>query len=229
MDADRFEDFVRSLATPPSRRAVIRALAGLVAGPFLAPLINRAGVAAKRRHRHRGRHRRRKRPDRRPEEQPCGQNQEWCAAGDFSGCCNTQTDPEGDPVEICTDCGCCESGASQCCEASVDAVCCGNNDVCCRTKNFEFPFCCAQGETCCGDVCCEAGETCCQNPDSGHGKCCPSDTTCYPGSGDDPPACCGSFSVGCHGDCCTDSPVVKCCDKSNGQTHCFAFFADCPA
>ena len=47
MDSDRFDSLVRALGTTPSRRAVTRALASLIAGSLLAPLIGHARIEAK--------------------------------------------------------------------------------------------------------------------------------------------------------------------------------------
>src|ERR687897_151254 len=54
MDADRFAHLVRTLLTTPSRRAVMRGLAALVAGTILTPLFGAETEAAKRRGHERG-------------------------------------------------------------------------------------------------------------------------------------------------------------------------------
>jgi hypothetical protein len=47
MDADRFDGLARALSRTPSRRAVSRGLAGLAAGPVLAPLLDWTASEAK--------------------------------------------------------------------------------------------------------------------------------------------------------------------------------------
>ena len=188
-----------------------------------------------------------------PGEQTCPIAAEGCCnpfAGEectpFDGCCNTLAG-----AEVCDGKWCCQrnekccSGEgcipkTQCCDTGSSCPadprqCCDPGEKCCPdegcipdTEECE-PTTCLQGQPC-GDGCCTADRTCCLNSDSGHGRCCPGGTTCYPGSGDDPSACCLPGGVGCHGDCCNDNTsLVKCCDKSNGQTHCVAVFAECPA
>src|SRR5688572_16106183 len=62
MDADRFASLVQTLVSTPSRRAVTRGLAALVAGTILTPLFGAKTDAAKRRGHQRG-HRRDERGD----------------------------------------------------------------------------------------------------------------------------------------------------------------------
>jgi hypothetical protein len=60
MDADRFAHFLRTLVTTPSRRAITRGLAALVAGSVITPLLGAETDAAK----HRGHNHRRRRDER---------------------------------------------------------------------------------------------------------------------------------------------------------------------
>ncbi len=167
----------------------------------------------------------------------CVLKTQCCAAGasscpsDPKGCCEANE-------KCCAGLGCrpttdaccvltCPSSPTGCCQQ--DEKCCPDEGCIPDTEECEQASC-PQGQQPCGDACCTADRTCCNNPGSGFGRCCPANSTCYEGGANDVPACCGSGTVGCHGDCCNDNTsLVKCCDKSNGQTHCVAVFAECPA
>jgi hypothetical protein len=178
----------------------------------------------------------------------CCQQNEKCCPGEGcvpkTQCCDGGASCPADPRH------CCDPGEKCCaglgCRPTTDACCvltcpssptgcCQQGEQCCPGEGciLDTEECeqtsCLQGQPC-GDACCTGTRTCCLNSDSGFGRCCDADSTCYPGSGNDVPACCGSGTVGCHGDCCNDNTsLVKCCDTSNGQTHCVAVFAECPA
>jgi hypothetical protein len=164
LDGTRFDSFTRSLTDTPSRRTVTRAFIGLALGSGLAPVLRREGVAGK--DRKRGRRKRQRHKDR--AKVSCAAGTTRCVAGqagDLSGCCSTAVDPiELDPVEICTACGCCDLGFSQCCPARDWAVCCRNGERCCYAgTDFDSPYCCPPNTTCCGGVCCPATQVCCKD------------------------------------------------------------------
>jgi hypothetical protein len=245
MDIDRVALLVHSLATRPSRRTVVRGLAALVA---LSLTLNESTVLGK--GKGKGKKKTKKKSKKKksnppPPAQddlpplppnPCPARQRPCGGKCVADC----LDPEME-FDAAT-CTCrCPSGQVEC------AVGCVPNCPAGRTMDFDTCTCecparlaesngacpgCAAGQVVCDGApggCCASDRTCCRNPDSGIARCCPSEAICHPGTGDDEPSCCLPGLVPCHGHCCTDSPLVKCCDKSNGQTHCFAVHVSCPA
>lgn len=146
MDTDRIAALVRDLRTTPSRRAVSRGLIAVTAGSIMAPLARLTGVGAKK---HKGGRRKKKRHKTTP---ACARGSVLCDAVDFHECCSTATNPNGDPYEVCTDCGCCGLGFSQCCQGQGEGLCCKNDDTCCYGPNFEVT-CCSVEQKCCGGTC----------------------------------------------------------------------------
>jgi len=196
MDPGRFDIVVRALFAAPSRRAFNRALVGLTVGTFLAPLMRVSDAAAgngKKTHKHN--HHRKKKRKKKPSHQ-CPARYEFCpagqggsAAGDYSECCNSATDPEsGNPYEFCTDCGCCAYGFSKCCASAGDGLCCQSDAKCCPSDDFKETACCTQQDVCCGAGCCEPGSICCKTTGpTPYNYCCPSNRTCCSTGG---PQCC---------------------------------------
>lgn len=173
MDTDRVATVVREFARLPSRRAVARALVGLFAGSLLAPHLGMGDAAAGNTHNHKhgGKRHRHKQPSTK-----CPRSFAHCSAGDFSGCCNTATDPgSGDPVEVCTECGCCQTGSSKCCPGRDYGLCCPSDLKCCYSNDFSEIGCCEQADTCCGPGCCYKDQECCQTTENGQPSyyCCP--------------------------------------------------------
>jgi hypothetical protein len=159
MEMDRFEEIVRAFATTPSRRVITRALVALTMGTFLAPPLRGSEIAeGKKTHHHNHRKKKRKKTD----SGQCSPGFEYCSAGDYSDCCNTQTNSEGDPVAICTDCGCCEAGFSKCCASGGDGQCCPNDSKCCYSDDFKVSACCGPTDKCCGAGCCKQNDPCCK-------------------------------------------------------------------
>jgi hypothetical protein len=186
MDTDRLGNLMRVLAATPSRRAVTRALGGLGAGTFLASLLGERDTAADKGHgHHKHKPNRKKKRKKNPPDQCPGEGQVYCAAGAYSECCSTATDPEsGNPYEFCTDCGCCAYGQSTCCASGGDGLCCPNDSKCCYSDDFKVSACCAPSDKCCGAGCCDAADMCCKTTGpSPYYYCCVQGLTCKPSGG----------------------------------------------
>jgi hypothetical protein len=134
---------------------------------------------------------------------PC--NDRVCATGAcFSGMCQTELTPRGQPGPFCPDGQCC---TGTCC-TNPTPVC--DQDICIRCINIDHcgpdqgccpaGICCDRGHECCSDHCCDAGQVCC---DSTLGTCCGGDQVC-----------CGDHCCGADQTCCGD----HCCDA--GHTCC---------
>jgi hypothetical protein len=176
MDTIPIVALLRRLRPTPSRRAVIRALAGLGVGSFLVPAMTPqdTGADGKRPHRHKP-HRKKKR--KKHPSQRCQSTFEYCEAGQYSECCSTAEDPEsGEHLEICTDCGCCATGNAKCCASGGDGLCCPSDAQCCYATDFKSSACCSSSETCCGAGCCHNDAFCCQRGDGDW--CCPTGSQC---------------------------------------------------
>ena len=240
MDETRFDTLARTLTQVRSRRGLTRLLTGLALGGPLA-LLGLADAGGKKKNKKKSKKKKNKPPPPHQDDlpplppNPCPARQRPCGGKCVADC----LDPEME-FDAAT-CTCrCPSGQVECAVGCVPSCPAGQTmdpDTCtceCPARLVASNGACIEcpaGQVECPGApggCCASDRTCCTNPDSGIARCCPSGATCYPGSGDDPLACCATGSVGCHGDCCTDSPLVKCCDKSNGQTHCFAVGASCP-
>ena len=191
MEPDRFDNVVRALFSTPSRRAVNRVLVGLTVGTFLAPLMRLSDAAAKDGHKpHKKKHHRKKKRKKNPSNQ-CPPKYEFCPAGrdgskagEYSECCKKNPDPQYDPAEICTECGCCAYGASKCCASAGDGLCCNSNDQCCYSDDFKDSACCGATDICCGAGCCNQGEACCSTTGPNPYKyCCAVGLTCKPSGG----------------------------------------------
>jgi len=116
-------------------------------------------------------------------EQLCGVGTS-CDSGDT--CCGT---------DCCTGSDVCIGQSKTCCPPGYTTVCAG-------TPGSD-PFCCGEGQACCGsDGCCAAGSTCC-----GGKFCC--------ASGDQ---CCGDVCCNGAGSVCTDPKNSLCCNS--GSTAC---------
>ncbi len=129
---------------------------------------------------------------------------------------------------VCGPANGCDTGdtccGSKCCTGS--AVCVGQPSTCCPPgytiacmgATSGFPFCCANGDVCCGnDICCSQGSHCCGN------FCCPQDSACCgvsccsPGSvcaNASQSLCCPSGSSICGSTCCPPGAICRngvCC------------------
>jgi hypothetical protein len=107
----------------------------------------------------------------------CAKNYTFCpagqgdsAAGVLSGCCWTDTDIDGDPYEVCTECGCCPYG-STCCKSGGDSLCCPSGSQCSPSVDFKYTSCCAPEDKVCFGGCCHANDECCTMTD-GTPYCC---------------------------------------------------------
>lgn len=178
MEAGRFDAAVRILAGSPTRRHFI----GLVVGPLLAAHLSGASAWAKGghgSHRHHNHNPKRKNKRKKKVSSQCPPKYEFCQAGqgqsnagEYSQCCSTATDPSsGDPYEICTDCGCCPAGNSQCCPSAGDGLCCPNGSKCSYAADFSRSGCCAPDDQVCFGGCCDARDVCC-TMDDGTPYCC---------------------------------------------------------
>jgi hypothetical protein len=175
VDPSRFDNAVRSLFSAPSRRGFNRTLLALAAGTVLAPLWyprNAMGGAA---HHHKS-----KRKNKRKKHPPtqCGPGQQFCPssqpakAGSYTACCSTAADPaSGNPYEVCTECGCCPYGNTQCCPSAGDALCCQSGYQCSYSVDFTYSACCAPDDKVCFGGCCHAEDVCCTMND-GTPYCC---------------------------------------------------------
>jgi len=189
MESDRFDDAVRALFSEPSRRDVIRALIGLAVGTLLAPVVRDGDAAAdkkgKKAHRHKEKRknkRKKKNSDRCPKNSAFCQNPDESAAGQLSGCCNTRTDGEGNPYEVCTDCGCCPYNESTCCRGALYGLCCASGSQCSQSSDFKNVACCSPDDKVCFGGCCDAGEECCTTT-ANVPYCCAKGLTCKKSGG----------------------------------------------
>lgn len=175
MDANQFDGVVRTLGCPPTRRVVL----GIILAALVAPTgatETRAGHGSHRHHSHKSK---RKNKRKKKGSSKCPPNHQFCQAGqgqsgsgDYSQCCNSATDPQsGDPYEVCTDCGCCPAGNTQCCPSAGDGLCCPNGYQCSYSADFSRSGCCAPGDKVCFGGCCDAGDVCCTMTD-GTPYCC---------------------------------------------------------
>jgi hypothetical protein len=187
VEPDRFDNAVRSLFSTPSRRALV----GLAVGVLLVPVVRDGDAAAdkkgKNTHRHkekRKNRRKKKHSDRCPKNATLCKNPDESTAGQLSGCCNTQTDGEGNPYEVCTDCGCCQYNQSTCCRGALYGLCCASGSQCSQSADFQNVACCSPDDKVCFGGCCDAEEECCMttgpNP---YPYCCAKGLTCKPSAG----------------------------------------------
>lgn len=176
MEPDRFDSLVRALFTTPSRRVLNRALVGLATGTLLAPLLGDGDAAAdkKGKNAHRRKEKRRNKRKKKKVSKKCAKNYTFCpagqgdsAAGELSGCCWTDTDIEGDPYEVCTECGCCPYD-STCCVSGGDSLCCPSGSKCSHSPDFQTVGCCSSTDKVCHGGCCGQGEDCCLTPAPGN-------------------------------------------------------------
>jgi hypothetical protein len=175
MDTDRFVHLGSVLAKPPSRRAVHRALAGLAAGSVLAPLIDLASVAAKKKHK-------KKKLSKKKLCKKAGKGPYCPKVKGPLPCCF-------DKGEVCTNtpCGCMEKGHTNCCVTDEfqhgypGGYPCPDDHECCPGKAYDYFPCCPPGETCCGgSACCPPDSPCCGGVCCDPGDCCGGDTCCPP-------------------------------------------------
>lgn len=178
MDASRFDEAVRNLVRATTRRSLV----GLALGFCLAPLLRVTSVEGKKGHgSHKiHKHKPKKKKQRKkkvssqcpPKTEFCQAGQGQSSAGEYSECCSTAIEPvSGDPYEVCTDCGCCPAGNTQCCPSAGDGLCCPNGSKCSYSADFTYSACCAPDDQVCFGGCCEAGDPCCTTTD-GAPYCC---------------------------------------------------------
>jgi hypothetical protein len=180
MDRERFEGVVRLLGTTPSRRAVNRALLGLMAGSFFVPLIDSATGLAKRGRRHKKKKRKKKElclESHNGTCHKCEPQDTYCPIRDYGivpRCCSWEK------RELCTSCGCCPEDFTLCCVSSSAKTCCHKDGECCGEDH-----CCLPGETCCnGEGCCGPGEECYRSTGANpFNYCCAEGLTCKPSGG----------------------------------------------
>jgi hypothetical protein len=175
MDGNGVAALLQRLASKPSRRAITRSLTGLAVGPALNPLTSFLGAEAK----HKGGHVQKW-------KRYCkAYHYLWCPvqyAHDF--CCQQQPDSPA----VCTECGCCYQGSSNCCLPgakevldkglpSMSAPCCGDDQTCCIGLDGVTVDCCDPNQLCCNGRCCapEFSSQCC-----GGLSCCHELETCCP-------------------------------------------------
>jgi hypothetical protein len=179
VEPDRFDNVVRVLFSAPSRRAFNHAVIGSVAGALLAPFlgVGHAAAAKKGKKAHKGKERRRNK--RKKVKTVCPTNTKttqyaFCpnpnesAAGNLSGCCTVTPNPaSGNPLEVCTDCGCCPYN-SECCRGALEGVCCPSGAKCSISPDFKSVGCCSPPDKVCYGGCCNEGEDCCLTPAPGN-------------------------------------------------------------
>jgi hypothetical protein len=189
MDAETFARVVSVLATRPSRRAVSRGLVGLTAGSWIAfprhqldargDVSGRVALHDKDKDKNKNKNK----------KKTCPGKEKWCGTkspGAKSQCCG------GDSGYICTTCGCCEEGFTNCCTGKRHSLCCGIEEVCVHGGTDDFrPGCCPKDHFSCGSCssdgvpkCCPTGYKCCENRNCCH----PNLTCCNDGKG----SCCFS-------------------------------------
>jgi hypothetical protein len=173
MDTDSVAALMRELARTPSRRAVGRALAALASGSAFEPLIGFARVEAKK-----------KGGNVKKWKRYCkAYHYLWCPVEYVLKFCCPQ---HPDSPAVCTECGCCDPGASQCCRpgtlpsyyAGDLGRCCRDDQTCCFGADGTVE-CCDQDQICCGGRCCapQFSAQCC-----GGTECChPLETCCSDG------------------------------------------------
>lgn len=191
MDPTRFDALIRTLSQvvqrPPSRRAVLAAASGLLAGILAGP----ADTDAKRKRRQR---RRRNRKQKRQKRCPTGQVR--CETG-CAGCC-TDTDCGGN---ACVEGRCAECPAGQ---------------RRCRGGCIAGAACCSDDECTGGQVCIDAGCTCRAHERLCQGGCIPKDeccgTDCPPAP---PPSTCSAETCGgcCEGSVCKNGDSQNFCGR----------------
>ena len=181
MDGNRFDDLVRNLATPTTRRKVFRSLIGGVA---VAAGLSRHGALADC-----------------PQPSECSVDQECnlggaCLIGSCVGC-TCQYSPVTDGAScnggnLCTkgdtcQAGVCTSGAPIDCPPSsqcqLPGVCDPTTGLCVAANKPNGSACndgnaCTQGDICQGGICVGSSPVLCQPPDSCHTA-----GTCDPGTG----------------------------------------------
>jgi hypothetical protein len=216
MDADRFDNLLRSLARSWPRRSVTRSLPGLV----LAGTLLRDPFAAEA-------NRKKKKKRERKKDRKKGECSPRCAGGTL--CC------DGRCVNVVTDrgnCGACgtQCGAAEQCR-NAECVPCDNPFALCTVAGAEQ---CVDVRTdrnncgSCGTICpkdpqntardylCQAGQCVCTGTVCPNGRCCPVNFAVCVGDG---AACCPTdFPVSCpSGICC---PAGYGCGGSCGQDCC---------
>lgn len=191
MHTTRRDDIVRALGDTPTRRHVSRAMAGLAAGSFLAPLVRLSEVEAKKKKKKKKK--KNKDQDQMDELPPLPASK--CAAGETgcgflccpptqSSCCGAETD---DPL-------CYDAATESCCPdvgGRLPSVACPAGTRCEYYRNPTVEpsigihtFCCPAGSTKCENGCCPAGTVCCPaTSGDGAGECCPDSAACDPASG----------------------------------------------
>ena len=180
VEAERFDDVIRALVGTPSRRALNRSFFGLTFGALLGPLLGGSDAEAgggHGDHQHHKHQEKKKNKRKKQVSQRCATNYTYCPAGEgdaaagvLSGCCRTDTDVEGNPYEVCTDCGCCPYN-STCCRSAVEGLCCPANSQCSFSADFKTTGCCAPNDKVCFGGCCDPGDECCTMND-GTPYCC---------------------------------------------------------
>ena len=170
MDTDRLANLVRSLSTPPSRRAVNRGLAGLVTGSLFSPLL--APVSMRANGKKGGKKKDKKKKKRNPKDlvPECALGQVPCHD---LGCCT---------FDLCTSCGCCPATQRACCgdattanrlcyDPAAETCCpttitglvgaCPKQTFCATGAGGTIPICCPSGAEHCVFGCCPEGLFCC--------------------------------------------------------------------
>lgn len=184
MDDRRFDQLVRSLARPGSRRALIKGLLGLGGIAAVGSVALEDEVRAARR------------PTPTPNPVTCPGQQVPCATGcccpGGAAPCGAECCPNGQAT--CCDGACCYGicyGEGLCCEGgtpvcSVDGCCSGvcvaNGQFCCRPAAVCGDACCRDTERCCttglGAPVCRAAGACCTDAECIGGIC--QDGICIP-------------------------------------------------
>lgn len=210
MDANRFDDVIRSLAASPSRRTVL----GLTLGGGLGALLGVVDAAAKKR---KGRH---KNKDRNKNtKRRCLVGQRRCRDRRCHGCCS-DADCGGNEcaLGVCRDCprnerlcdGACIPGDACCTSDDCDGAPCERGRCLCADGQRDCHGRCIPEDACCSSSDCGPCETC-QND-----RClsvCPEDLECVDGQC----RCTASSCDGCcAGDTCRDGDTNKFCG-SNGE------------
>jgi hypothetical protein len=180
VEASRFDDVIRALASTPSRRVLNRSFYGIAVGALLGPLLG--GIDAQAggghgNHKHHKHQEKKKNNRKKKVSKRCQPNYTFCPAGEgdaaagvLSGCCRTDTDTEGNPYEVCTDCGCCPYN-STCCLGGEYGLCCPSNSQCSFSADFKAVGCCAPDDKVCFGGCCNSNDECCTMND-GTPYCC---------------------------------------------------------
>lgn len=211
METSLFDDLTRTLVGKPTRRGVLRLLAGSALGGIVPTrlLPPTARSASKGKGKEKGKKNKGKKD--KPKPRTCAANYQGCLSRPCcsKNCCAGTCIPSDelcciDPAGGATNCGsgtvCCDpvNSTSFGCASPGQPVCCAwgielyypAGTTCCHAaedgndgacKDPEFPHCCPAAK---GAGCCSNDRPVCCSDNSDSHYCCPGDTVCCPGEGE---------------------------------------------